>query len=214
MSKRFQERNKPSPNAWMRPTALRTNLATTIELLVQDQRYSRVRFGPSELHAHGKTWLDRARSQQSVALRRLVCRQSGEAREIRLTRSSKLRSTLRNCPKLPPDYDTWSHRGFERSMIKGARIIRAIKNGVPHLNRFGPVKVFNVARSAMRAPPTCGTAFLITILAVPGKYACERFERVTNSTSEIHAKLSSGAPIIAPYQHDINLTLFSLPPRH
>lgn len=45
------------------------------------------------------------------------------------------------------------------------------KNGVPHLDRFGPVKVFSDARSAVRAPPTYGTAFLITVLVVPGKYA-------------------------------------------
>lgn len=61
---------------------------------------------------------------------------------------------------------------IERARKEGARCNRArIKNGVPHLDRFGPVKVFSEARSAMRSPPTCGTAFLIAVLAVPGKYA-------------------------------------------
>lgn len=63
---------------------------------------------------------------------------------------------------------------------KGAQCLHRarIKNGVPHLDRFGPVKVFNVVRSAMHAPPTCGTAFLIAVLAVPGKYALHWYESV------------------------------------
>lgn len=38
---------------------------------------------------------------------------------------------------------------------------------------LGPVKVFSYMWSAIHEPPTYGTAFLIAILAVPGKYECE-----------------------------------------